>query len=190
MSLIPNAFLEETVKSPMQDDSKAIVLLSSPFATIKDAIHRFLSNITNSKVCFYFTADCELHTQNNLSGVEFGSNLDKLIIPLPYITELLKSSSSTIEAYSLGINAIPLLSGFFLFIIITRFISQNQHLSTYGSCIPIVDSLHRLSRSRHTTVQTVSMLYFGLFVDNWIVSILRFLYTFDFNVTDYIFYLG
>ena len=51
------------------------------------------------------------------------------------------------------------------------------------------DSFCRLFKYKHSIVQMVFHLYYHS-VDNWVVAILRFLYTFDFNITDYIFYLG
>ena len=114
MTLLPSIFLKENSISTSTHESKAIVLLASPFATIKDSIRLFLSNISYSKVCLYFTSDCEIIMQNNLNGADFGSNLDKLINPLPYITECVNQPNMTIEAYSLGINVLPLLSSIFL----------------------------------------------------------------------------
>ena len=114
MTLLPSIFLKENSISTSTPESKAIVLLASPFATIKDSIRLFLSNISYSKVCLYFTSDCEIIMQNNLNGADFGSNLDKLINPLPYITECVNQPNMTIEAYSLGINVLPLLSSIFL----------------------------------------------------------------------------
>lgn len=117
MTLLPSIFLKENSISTSTHESKAIVLLASPFATIKDSIRLFLSNISYSKVCLYFTSDCEIIMQNNLNGADFGSNLDKLINPLPYITECVNQPNTTIEAYSLGINVLPLLSSIFLSIL-------------------------------------------------------------------------
>ena len=114
MTLLPSIFLKENSISTSTRESKAIVLLASPFATIKDSIRLFLTNISYSKVCLYFTSDCEIIMQNNLNGADFGSNLDKLINPLPYITECVNQPNMTIEAYSLGINVLPLLSSIFL----------------------------------------------------------------------------
>lgn len=111
MTLIPDVFIKEKSVSTIQQDTKAIVILSSPFATVKDSLSLFLSNISHTKVCLYFTADCEIIMQNNLSNVEFGMNLNKLITPLSYITESLSNCKQSIEAYSLAVNAIPLMAG-------------------------------------------------------------------------------
>ena len=46
MTLLPSIFLKENSISTSTRESKAIVLLASPFATIKDSIRLFLSNIS------------------------------------------------------------------------------------------------------------------------------------------------
>lgn len=110
-SLFPSIFKQSNQESSQVSDEKAIVILSSSFASIKDSIISFLTNINYSKVCIYFTADCEITIQNNMNGIEFGDNINELITPLPYISEYLSNQEKIVETFSLAINAIPLLAG-------------------------------------------------------------------------------
>ena len=118
----PSAFSQNGDQSIKNEITKAIVILSSPFATVKDSIQSFLSNIPQTDVFFYFTSDSEVIMQSNLSGEEVGANLNHLISPLPYITEFLNTSSKHVEAFSFLLNSIQLFSGTFFPLCFTTFV--------------------------------------------------------------------
>ena len=117
-SLVPNVFLPNPLKMERKQDQKAVVFISSPFALVKESLLSFLHNISFHKIELYFGSDNELIIQNNMNGSDSFTQADRLVSPLPYITECIRpflSEEITIASYSFCINALPLCSRIFWF---------------------------------------------------------------------------
>lgn len=117
-SLVPNVFLPNPLKMERKQDQKAVVFISSPFALVKESLLSFLHNISFHKIELYFGSDNELIIQNNMNGSDSFTQADRLVSPLPYITECIRpflSEEITIASYSICINALPLCSRIFWF---------------------------------------------------------------------------
>lgn len=96
-----------------KQDQKAVVFISSPFALVKESLLSFLHNISFHKIELYFGSDNELIIQNNMNGSEFYAKVDRLVSPLPYITECIRpflKEETSLASYSICINALPLCS--------------------------------------------------------------------------------
>lgn len=117
-SLVPNVFLPNPLKMERRQDQKAVVFISSPFALVKESLLSFLHNISFHKIELYFGSDNELIIQNNMNGSDSFTQADRLVSPLPYITECIRpflSEEITIASYSICINTLPLCSRIFCF---------------------------------------------------------------------------
>lgn len=112
MTVLPRIFLPKTSEQDVQKEHRAVVLLSSPFALIKDRVISFLRNIPFTNVNLFFNTDSDFIMQRNLNGDELTNKLNKPISSLSYITECLqkelKDSKYVIHTYSLSLNALPL----------------------------------------------------------------------------------
>ena len=112
MNLIPDIFLSDSLKNEKEKERKAVVFISSPFALVKESIISFLKNIPAKKVEFYFGANSDIITQNNMSGQDYWVNSDTIRSPLKYISEVLENSLKdpllSISSFSFCLNAIPL----------------------------------------------------------------------------------
>ena len=68
INLIPTAILSDPSEKRKGRNRKAVVFISSPFALVKESILSFLKNIPVKRVEFYFGANSDIITQNNMSG--------------------------------------------------------------------------------------------------------------------------
>lgn len=112
-SLVPNVFLPNPLKMERKQDQKAVVFISSPFALVKESLLSFLHNISFHNIELYFGSDNELIIQNNMNGNDSFTQADRLVSPLPYITECIRpflSEEISLASYSICINALPLCS--------------------------------------------------------------------------------
>lgn len=112
INLIPTAILSDPSEKRKGRNRKAVVFISSPFALVKESILSFLKNIPVKRVEFYFGANSDIITQNNMSGQDYWVNSDTIVSPLKYISEILKNSLNdpllSISSFSFCLNAIPL----------------------------------------------------------------------------------
>lgn len=112
-SLVPNVFLPNPLKMERKQDQKAVVFISSPFALVKESLLSFLHNVSFHKIELYFGSDNELIIQNNMNGNDSTTKADRLVSPLPYITECIRpfiDEDISLASYSICINALPLCS--------------------------------------------------------------------------------
>lgn len=96
-----------------KQDQKAVVFISSPFALVKESLLSFLHNVSFHKIELYFGSDNELIIQNNMNGNDSTTKADRLVSPLPYITECIRpfiNEDISLASYSICINALPLCS--------------------------------------------------------------------------------
>ena len=76
---------------------------------IRDSVLSFLEIHKEREMSLYFSADCELILNNNINNNLIQTNMDKLVIPLPVISDSFnKDRSFPVHAYSLQFNSIPL----------------------------------------------------------------------------------
>lgn len=107
--LIPTRFLSNRNDPKLSQKKRVVVFLVSPFAMIRDSVLSFLEIHKEREVSLYFSADCELILNNNINNNLIQTNMDKLVIPLPVISDSFnKDRSFPVHAYSLQFNSIPL----------------------------------------------------------------------------------
>ena len=112
VTLLPKIYLSKAAISDVYKENRAIVLLTSPFALIKEKVVSFLQNIPFLNVNLFFSADSDYVMQRNLDDNESLNQPSKAVTSLSYVTEWLskelKDTQKVIHAYSLSLNALPL----------------------------------------------------------------------------------
>lgn len=112
VTLLPKIYLPKAPISDVYKENRAIVLLTSPFALIKEKVVSFLQNIPFLNVNLFFSADSDYVMQRNLDDNESLNQPSKAVTSLSYVTEWLstelKDTQKVIHAYSLSLNALPL----------------------------------------------------------------------------------
>ena len=112
VTLLPKIYLSKAAISDVYKENRAIVLLTSPFALIKEKVVSFLQNIPFLNVNLFFSADSDYVMQRNIDDNESLNQPSKAVTSLSYVTEWLstelKDTQKVIHAYSLSLNALPL----------------------------------------------------------------------------------
>ena len=112
VTLFPKLYLPTTSVSNVYEENRAIVLLTSSFALIKEQVVSFLQNIPFLKVNLFFSADSDYIMQRNLDDSASLNQPSKAVTSLSYVTEWLsnelKGTQKVVHAYLLSLNALPL----------------------------------------------------------------------------------